>query len=246
MHRTLRAMFAGVVAISALAVLAGAGRAGSASAYLFSSGASPQFVAHPASWADHLPGVSYGFRRLHWSGWGTPTATASGEIRSCPNGAGCGAWSPTKMIAAARRSYACGGKSMNLYTTLAVVPRSSNVVFRPLGADLRSAGCHLADTPEPKSNYMGFAAGSTGPSHTFYVGDAIVLTFRASAAVPYRVCVSRPDGTSSRCSTHRTTRAGLADSITVAAPGSTGDYDVLWSVAGKQVAKWRLTIATGD
>jgi hypothetical protein len=250
----LRTLFAVLTAamlatIAALLGTAGPAEAGSPASYLFDLGSVPAFQARPAAWAFHNPGVSYGFQRLTWAHWGAASATATGQFRTCANGASCSARSSAQLVATGLRFFDCGGRTRGIYTVLTIASETPTVVFRTLASDLVSTGCRAARGQTQKSApaYSGFAAGSAGRSHSFYVGDAITLRFTAKQSnVLYRVCLKSVTGLTGSCVSRRTKASGHADVFSVAAPQTDGKFAVVWFVNGKAVATWSFSVGVGD
>jgi hypothetical protein len=217
--------------------------------FLFDLGAIPTFQSRPASWAFHNPGVSYGFQRLTWAHWGAASATATGQFRTCANGASCSARSPAQLVATGLRLFDCGGRTRGVYTVLTIASETPTVVFRTLASDLVNVGCRTArgQTQKFAPIYGGFAAGSAGRSHSFYVGDAISLSFTAKESnVLYRVCLKSVAGVTGSCFSRRTKASGHADVFSVAAPQTDGKFIAEWSVNGKAVATWSFSVGVGD
>lgn len=96
--------------------------------------------------------------------------------------------------------------------------------------------------------FEGYTSGSTGPDHTFVVGDGFSLVFidHQLSYTPYRVCWHRLHQSHHRCWLGETGPAGRRDRIFTAAPSSVGTYIVKWTVNHRRKALWRFHNGVGD
>ena len=104
-----------------------------------------------------------------------------------------------------------------------------------------------AATPHFRARIIGNSARGTVPKHHFVVGDGYSGLFRDNrhARTRYRVCWHR-GSLRGRCKTGRTGAAGVDDSVFLIAPQFPARYVYRWTVRGKVVAHWRVTIGIGD
>jgi hypothetical protein len=95
------------------------------------------------------------------------------------------------------------------------------------------------------SPYRAWTTCGSGPASTCYEGDQPYAVFRdvRHSSTTYRVCVTYPGATYTRCKTRRTTSRGSESRVHLPSTGI-GQYSVRWTVHGRLIATRRMFLAS--